>query len=342
MAIAVASTCLAFSPAAVGGSQSTATARSSFRDTLDTLAHRALPGTLGIAVFDPRSGMSWRVNADRAYPMMSVFKAPVAAMILARIDAGTLSLDQKVTLTRADVRDGSAVPSIGAHFVGERMTFTVERLLVAAVSESDNTAADALVRLAGGPGEVTAFLKAHGIDGMRVDLDEGGVASIFDDVQDGKPLPEHETPQQEHERRLRGFRAYLADPRNRSTPDAAIAFLRKLWSGELLSHASTQRLIGLMEAQTVPDRLRAGLPDGIRFADKCGTSTSLDGQTAAYNDIGAITWPDGHIVFVAAFLTASHASTAERNALFAELGRDLAAAFGSWGPRSDAGKGGRQ
>ena len=66
------------------------------------------------------------------------------------------------------------------------------------------------------------------------------------------------------------------------------------------------------------------MPGDIRFADKCGTSCTLDGLTAAYNDIGILTWPDGRSVIVAAFLTASTASKTGREALSADLGRTIA------------------
>ena len=128
------------------------------QDQLEALARRAQPGVLGIVVLDPQSGERWQVNAGRAYPMMSVFKAPVAAAVFARIDSGALSMEQTVTLTRADIVAGSAVPSIGAHFRGERMNFTVRQLLAAAVSDSDNTAVDALLKLVP-PQDVTAFLR---------------------------------------------------------------------------------------------------------------------------------------------------------------------------------------
>jgi beta-lactamase class A len=203
------------------------------------------------------------------------------------------------------------------------MTFTVRQLLVASVSESDNTAVDALMRLVGAPA-VTAFLREHHVEGMRVDLDEAGVARIFEQ-RDARSEPAvAETPQEKDQRRHRGYRAYLADPRNRSTPRAAADFLGKLERGELLSAASTRALLTLMEAQTVPRRLRSGVPDNVQFADKCGTSYSLGGVTAAYNDIGILTWPDGHSIIVAAFLTASPASKSQRDALFAELARTVA------------------
>ena len=139
---------------------------------LNALAERARPGTFGIAVVDLQSAATSGVHADEAFPMMSVFKAPVAAAVLSRVDAGSVSLSRKVTITRAEVDSGSAVPSIGDQFKGERMSFTVGQLLTAAVSQSDNTAVDALIKLVGGPESITQFLREHGIAGMRVDEDE--------------------------------------------------------------------------------------------------------------------------------------------------------------------------
>jgi beta-lactamase class A len=204
------------------------------------------------------------------------------------------------------------------------MRFTVRRLLSAAVSESDNTAVDALIKLVGGPKVVTQFLRNHGIESMRVDLSEGDVGHIFRDSTNGRSVPKGESEIAALSRRRRGYRAYLEDPRNRTTPDAAADFLEKLSAGQLLSQESTKRLIDLMYGQTLPSRLRAGLPKGTRFADKCGTSYTLDGQTAAFNDIGIITTPDGRTIIVAAFLAASHADKAAREELFAEIGKDLA------------------
>lgn len=288
------------------------------------LADSARPGVLGVTVMNLDTRARTRINADHAFPMMSVFKAPVAAVVLAQIDTGRMTLGQKVTIDRRDIVDGAAVPSIGAHFEGEQMHITVERLLVAAVSESDNTAVDALMRLVGGSDVVVDFLRAHDIHGMRIDLSEGQVGRIFDDTPNGQSIPARETEQAALARQRRGYRAYLRDPRNRTTPDAAAKFLEKLWSGQLLSARSTKQLLGLMYGQTVPNRLRAGLPHGVLFADKCGTSYSLEGETAAFNDIGIITWPNGHTIIVAAFLTASRADKKARDALFANVGKSVA------------------
>lgn len=301
-------------------------AAATLQQKLDALEQRARPGTFGIAVLDLQSGATWGVHADQAFPMMSVFKAPLAAAVLARVDAGSLSLDQKVTIDRRDVLEGSAVPSIGAHFHGERMRFSVRQLLVAAVSQSDNTAADALARLIG-TASVTAYLRAHGIEGMHVDTDEAGIHRVFQQLGPDAAPPANETPAQRDLRWRRGYQAFLADPRNRSTPMAAADFLRKLWRGELLSPASTQQLIQWMDKPTVRTRLRGGLPPGVKLAEKTGSSGTLDGMTAAYNDIGILRWPDGHVVVIAAFISDSRAPQEQRDALFTDLTRVVARAL---------------
>jgi beta-lactamase class A len=307
------------------GAPATARVPSGFQSSLDRLARRAKPGIFGIVVLDLETGRTWEVNADRAFPMMSVFKAPLGAAILARIDAGKISPSETIEIKRSDLRLGAS--RIARDFRGDSMTFTVDQLLAGAVSYSDNTAADALVKLVGGPQALTAYLRDHGIDDMHVDLDERGIEHVFSGLGSEAGPPANETAKEREDRRWRGFQAFLGDPRNRSTPIAAAEFLQKLWHGELLSKRATRELLDLMYGQTVPARLSAGLPAGVRLAHKSGTSLSMRGVTAAFNDIGILTWPDGHAVVVAAFLTGSHASRAERSKLFADLARETAAAF---------------
>lgn len=287
---------------------------------LEALSQCATPGTFGIAVMDLRSGEQWGVHADRDFPMMSDFKAPVAAAILSRIDAGTLTMTQTVTITAQDVVPGSAVPSVGARFAGERMSFTLDQLMKAAVTESDNTAVDALIRVLGGPAQVTGFFRANGLAHMVVRDDERGIARLSRHLMGAAAPPADESPAQEQQRELAGYKVFLAAPPNTTTPDSSALFLKKLWRNELLSPASTHYLQALMYAQTTPRRLRAGLPAGTRLADKTGTS-GIDGHTAAWNDIGVITWDDGQAVVIAGYLTDTTAPQAERDKLFADLAR---------------------
>ncbi len=305
----------------LGGTTAIVAPHDPLQKRLDQFASSARPGTLGIAVLDMQGSVEWHVNSDRAFPMMSVFKAPLGAAVLDRIDKGKLTLNQRVTITRDQLRLGRS--AIRSAFQGDRMSFSIADLLHASVSESDNTGADALLRLIGGPQAVTAYLRAHGIHEMTVDMDEGQVSEMFRNLGSVASPPAGETARQRKQRLQGGLQAYLSDPRNRSTPAAAVDFLRKLATGALLSATSTQYLMTLLNEQRTPRRLRVGLPAGVTFADKCGTSLTVNGVTAAFNDIGIITWPDGHRVIVAAFLMASPASREDRDRLFADLARAI-------------------
>ncbi|PCE33700.1 hypothetical protein BZL54_04130 [Burkholderia ubonensis subsp. mesacidophila] len=327
--IALCILCAATSPAHAARENAAAVAspHDRLQATLDRFARAAEPGTLGIAVFDMHGSAEWHVNGDRSFPMMSVFKAPLAAAVLDRVERGQLALNQRVTITRDQLRPGES--DIRDTFQGDRMSFSVDALLHAAVSKSDNTAADALLKVVGGPGVVTAFLRAHGIDGMRVDMGESQVSELFRNLGAASAPPAGETAQQRKQRLQGGLQAYLSDSRNRSTPVAAADFLRKLSTGALLSATSTQYLMTLLREQTNPRRLRTGLPAGVTLADKCGTSPTVNGVTAAFNDIGVMTWPDGRRMIVAVFLTASPASRADRDRLFADLAKAVAQAASS-------------
>jgi len=292
---------------------------------LAALARRAKPAQLGIAVLDTSSGKRWGVNADASFVMMSVFKSPVAAAVLSQIDAGKLSFDQRVTLTPADLVDGSAIPSVGEKLEAGQTVFTVRELLTGAVSESDNTAVDALIRLVGGARVVAGYLRGHGITDLHVEVGEGEVARISNHLQPGDVMPAHETAAQALKRKKLGYADLLADPRNRSTPAAAVDYLRKLTAGELLSAPSTRMLMDLMRKQTIPFRLRGGIPAGADFGDKSGTSSTVGGRNVAWNDIAFMTLADGRQVLMAVFLKDTAMPKPQRDVLFADIARAVAA-----------------
>ena len=276
--------------------------------SLDAFAKRAQPATLGVAVIDLNSGATWGVNASQAFPMMSDFKAPVAAAILARIDAGAMSLTQTVELARADIIPGSAVPSIGSKFQGERMRFTVAELMRAAVTESDNTAVDALLVLLGGPARFTEFMRSKGVAHMVATENERGLTRYT--------LAQRAAP----------AGSTLAPPPNSTTPAASALFLKTLWANKLLSPGSTAYLLDMMYAQVIPTRLRRGLPPGARLADKTGTAGVIHGK-GSFNDMGLFTWPDGRAVIVTVYLTGSTASQDEMETLFGDIARTATTAL---------------
>lgn len=302
-----------------------ATSAVDLRTSLEQVAKKARPGTLGILVMDPVTGDTIKVNDDRSYLMMSVFKAPVAAAVLDQIDAGKLSFDKKVHLTPADVVPGSAVPSVGVRLKSGPLDLTIDELLHAAVTQSDNTAVDALIRVLGGGKVVTAYLEGKGVHGMRIDMGERDLGRVLDDLKPGEQYPD-DISEAEQDRRLRkGFAAVVAGKLNSTTLDAAGAFLRRLQAGDMVSPTSTKRLLDMMTAQVIPNRIRAGLPAGFQIADKTGTGPSTSQHLTAWNDIGIVTAPDGRKKIVVLLLSDAKISSKQADALFAEVGRLVAA-----------------
>ena len=108
------------------------------------------PGTAGISVLHIESGASAAVNGDQWFPMMSVYKLPIAIHALRRIDSGELNVEERVTLTAADRRPGFS--PIGESIAAKGpVTLAIRDVLTAVITKSDNTASDWLLRRVGGP-----------------------------------------------------------------------------------------------------------------------------------------------------------------------------------------------
>jgi beta-lactamase class A len=291
------------------------------------VALRAQPGVLGVGLMNLENGQTWVLNGERRFPMQSVFKAPMAAAALAEVDAGRLHLDEVVTLTEKDL---STPLSPIADAWPARTTYTVGELLTAAVVESDNTAADVLMKKIGGPGAVSAWLSGKRVDEVRVDRyerelqpDTAGMAS-FRLAWKGEAAYAAAITSIPPARRHAAAVAYLADPRDTATPQGVLNFLYKLEDGQLLSPASTKLLLGLMtRTRTGNARLKAGLPAKSVLAHKAGTGRTDQGLNLATNDIGVVTLPDGRRYAIAVFLAGSTLDSAAREAAIADVARSI-------------------
>jgi beta-lactamase class A len=289
-------------------------------ETFQEIADRAKPGILGIAVHDFKTGSTEGVNLPRPFSLQSVFKAFLSAKVLAQVDAGQLSLDKTIAITPADLRDG-----VGPIDHSNGGTFSVRDLLRAALIESDNSAADALLGIAGGPAKVTAWLQDKGIEGVRIDRD------LRTQGRDGNGIPADLSPgrnasslrnEVSDAARQAAFKLAQSDPRDTATPEGAIHFLVALKKGELLTAASTDLLIGWMrEAKTGQGRLRAGFPSQTALAHKTGTGETVDGVRLAINDIGLATLPDGRNLAIVVFLANTPGTDQAGDALVAACAR---------------------
>ncbi len=286
---------------------------------------RGFAGEVGIAVRDVDSGWTASWNGQRYFPQQSVSKFWVAITALQRVDAGQLSLDRYVTITRSDLT--LFHQPIAAQVGPNGYTTTLGALMFRAITQSDNTANDAVLRNAGGPEAVRAMLAGHRIQGIRFGpgerLMQSQIAGLqwqpgysagraFYAARNSVPI----------ERRRTAFENYIDDPIDGATPEGLVDGLARLRRGELLSPASTERLISIMsQTRTGANRLKGGLAPGWRLAHKTGTGQVLGSTQAGYNDIGILTSPDGRHYAVAVMIGRTSTPLPTRMALMQNVTR---------------------
>jgi beta-lactamase class A len=108
--------------------------------------------------------------------------------------------------------------------------------------------------------------------------------------------------------------------RNWSSPAGSLQLLRSLHERRGLSEASQQLLYKFMiETPTFPTRLKGLLPKTAVVAHKTGSSGTSNGITAATNDIGIITLPNGHHLAIAVFVSDSPTDLPTRERVIAQI-----------------------
>lgn len=285
-------------------------------------------GRLGVALLDLKDRQSWSHRGNETFPMQSVFKLPLAVAVLQQVEAGKLRLDQPVTVTR---KDFSLFHSpLAKAFKGERNDYPLSELIRLAAGQSDNTAADLLMREIGGPQVVTKMLRDGGIADLSVDRYErqfqpeiyGLPGFGWDEVVDEQQF-RAQLKALKPRYRLASLAKALTDKRDASTPEASAAFLEALARGNWLREPAHNALLMKMitETRIGGARIKAGLPAGSQLAHRTGAGLTTDGVNHATNDIGIATLPDGRRFVIVTYLAGSRAEAAEREAALAAVAR---------------------
>jgi len=250
-----------------------------------------LGGRVGVFALDTASGRHLAHRPDDRFAMCSTFKWVLAAAVLAGVDRGVQALDTPVAYGADDLL--AYAPVTRAHLAAGSMT--VEALAQAAVTVSDNTAANLLLARIGGPQGLTAFVRSLDDPETRLDRNE--------------PTLNSNDP---------------GDPRDTTTPRAMVGLLRRVLCGDALLPVSRERLLGwLRGSETGRERLRAGLPSAWIVGDKTGT-----GLRGAANDVAIATPPGRAPILIAAYLSDSDARLPALHAAHAEVARCIGRAFG--------------
>jgi beta-lactamase class A len=297
-------------------------------DRIDQLG-QGFDGRVGIAVKSIDDGWSTGWKANELYPQQSVSKLWVSITALDAVDKGRIRLDQPVTLTRDDLT--LFHQPIAEQIMAGPYTTTVGDLLVRAITTSDNTANDKLMRSVGGPAAVRAMIRAKHLGAIRFYNGERALQSriagltwnpaysignAFYTARDALPATARQA----------AFDRYVADPYDGASPGAIVSALARLKRGELLSPASTAYLLDTMSrTHTGPNRLKGGLAPGWVLNHKTGTGQVLGQAQAGYNDIGILTAPDGRSYSVAVMIKLTSVPLPVRMTLMNEVVRAVIA-----------------
>jgi beta-lactamase class A len=229
--------------------------------------------TVGYAAVDIETGRTVSSNANDHFPMASVFKFPVAIVVLQRVDAGDFKLDDAITIQPAQFSRGHSPLRESAN--GKPVTVTVRRLVELMVVESDNTAVDYFIRRLGASA-ITERIAGFGGRGVRVDRPENDIAEAI---------------------AAHGIAAYVRDVRDTTTPNGMVRLLVAFFrQQDGLMPSSHDLLLGFMTNSHNPVRLASALPKGVVVAHKTGTMPGV------FNDVGIITSADGkHHIAIAVF-----------------------------------------
>jgi len=280
---------------------------------------RNFNGRVGIAVRSIDQGWLVESNGDVRLPQQSVSKLWVAMTVLDYRDSGRLTLEDPVVLTTDDFT--LFHQPVAALIKGDGYHTTIGELLHRALTMSDNTCNDRLLRYVGGPAAVRAFIQRKGLGDIRFGPGEKLLQSATAGLE-WKPeyafgnaftRARARLPQTA---RIEAFERYVADPPDGAAPIAIAGALAKLKRYELLSKSSTDLLIGTMEmSKTGKQRMHGAVPGDWSFGHKTGTGQDLAGRTAGYNDVGLLMAPDGRSYAVAVMIGDTPKPIPQRQAL---------------------------
>ena len=240
-------------------------------------------GRLGLALLDGQGAPLLQYRAEERFPLCSTFKMMLTACILQKSAGDAALMAHRIAVNRHVLVSHS--PVVEKH-VGQ--TISVEELCAAAMTHSDNAAANLLLDIAGGPAGLTAYARSLGDRDFFLARNEPAMAT-----------------------------AIPGDKRDTTTPQSMAQSLYRLVLADALPARQREQLLNWMRANLTGDkRIRAGVPPGWLVADKTG-----GGDYGTTNDIAVLHRPDKAPLVLAIYFTQKRKNTALRDDVVAAAAR---------------------
>lgn len=249
-------------------------------------------GKIGIYARVLESNETFEFNNNQHFVMQSVFKFPIAVMLLSEVDKGKFNLDQQVFIPKSKIKKTTS--KLYEKYPEGNISVPLREILEDMVLYSDNNACDVILQLLKGPKALTRYLHGIGITDINVDFDEWGMQKKWNNQY-----------------------------QNWCTPQAQVTLLKLVFEQKLLKSETNTLLRTLMrETYVAPMRIRGLLPKGTLVEHRTGTSATNDsGLSPATNDVGTITLANGKHLAIAIFLMDSYENNEKRDLIIAKIAK---------------------
>ena len=260
-----------------------------FENIADTIK-----GNIGISVLHIETGESTSFHGDKKFPMQSVYKFPIAMVMLHEIDNGKFSLGDNIEINKSEY-----IPKAGHSPIRDKYpngtNLTIKEILEYNISQSDGTACDVLLRLLRGTEKVQKSIHDLGVKNIAISTTE--MVQVANDT---------------------------IQYQNWSTPNAMNQLLEIFYNGAYLSKKNQDLLLTIMSISNnwFDRRIKGLLPKETKLAHKTGTAGTYDGLTRATNDVGIITLPDGSHLAISIFISDSYDSQKKREMTIARAAKE--------------------
>jgi beta-lactamase class A len=232
-------------------------------------------GRIGMFVLNTADGAQFGYRAGERFPVCSTFKVLAASAILAKSLQVDGLMQQRIRYHSSNLVSYSPITE---KHISDGMT--VADLCAAAIQHSDNTAANLLMDILGGPESVTAFARSIGDEEFRLDRWETELNT-----------------------------AIPGDLRDTTTPLAMGLSLYRLALGSALIPEHAKQLRDwLLGSTTGAARIKAGIPADWVIGDKTGS-----GEYGTANDIAVVWPPNRKPVVIAIYTTQNNKDAAPRS-----------------------------
>lgn len=201
-------------------------------------------GAFGMAAIDLNSGRMFSYHGNTLFAQASSIKIPILIRAFQLAEAGKLNLDERVTMTRADIAGGSG--ELQKRLAEGDVTLTWREVATAMIESSDNAATNKLI----------ARVEMAPVNRL---MDELGFLNT----------------------RLRRImidsKAAQNDLENVSTPIEMARLVELIYRGKAVSPAASKQMLDIMSL--VKAEMRKAVPDAIRVSSKPGGLQGVSCET---------------------------------------------------------------